>query len=303
LPAAHATDSGGSIRIPASNCGLFGLKPTRNRVPLGNDASEGLAGLSTGHAVTHSVRDSALLLDVTHGPLFGSGGPLPPTGRFLAALDVEPGVLRVGLLTTGLASEQIHPACVAAAERAGQLLEELGHRVEPVEAPVDGAALRAALEVMFSVNIALAATMLPVESTTADLELSTQAAVVAAETHTSVDYVHAQFVGRMVTGQLNSFFGSYDLLLTPTLAHPARPLGYHDANESDWPTYISRLLDDIPFTPLFNTSGGPAASLPLGFDDDGLPVGVQLGAAFGNEELLLSVSRQLELAAPWHARG
>jgi amidase len=134
LPEAHATDSGGSIRIPASNCGLFGLKPSRNRVPLGNDSSEGLAGLSTGHALTNSVRDSALLLDVTHGALAGDGGgPPAPSGRFVDALEAEPGLLRVGLLTEGFAGEAVHPDCVAAAENAATLLESLGHRVERVD--------------------------------------------------------------------------------------------------------------------------------------------------------------------------
>jgi Asp-tRNA(Asn)/Glu-tRNA(Gln) amidotransferase A subunit family amidase len=143
LPAAHATDSGGSIRIPASNCGLFGLKPSRNRVPLGNDASEGLAGLSTGHALTNSVRDSALLLDVTHGPMPGDGGgPPPPSSRFIDALNTETGALSVGLLTKGFAGEAVHPDCVAAAEGAAALLEDLGHRVERVEEVVDGQALR-----------------------------------------------------------------------------------------------------------------------------------------------------------------
>ncbi|MFT7476727.1 MAG: amidase [Verrucomicrobiales bacterium] len=107
---------------------------------------------------------------------------------------------------------------------------------------------------------------------------------------------------RKVAAQLSSFFSSSDLLLTPTLTHPSRPIGYHDPTEENWFTYLGRMLDDIAFTPLFNASGGPAVSMPLGTDSTGLPVGVQLGAKVGAEELLLSVSRQVERASPWHDR-
>ena len=132
VPAAHATDSGGSIRIPAANCGLFGLKPSRSRVPLGNDASEGLGGMSTGHAITLSVRDSALLLDVTHGPMPGDGyGPPQPAGPFIERLaGPPPAGLRIGMVTAGFAGESVHPDCVAATEDAARLFESFGHTVD-----------------------------------------------------------------------------------------------------------------------------------------------------------------------------
>lgn len=142
LPAAHATDSGGSIRIPASNCGLFGLKPTRGRVPLGNDAAEGLDGLSTSHAVTHSVRDSALLLDVTHGPSPGSPPDIATVpssvGGFVSAIDGPLRPLRIALWTEGLANELVDETCQTAAYQAAGLAEVLGCAVAEVRPPVDG---------------------------------------------------------------------------------------------------------------------------------------------------------------------
>ncbi len=300
VPAAHATDSGGSIRIPASNCGVFGLKPSRNRVPLGNDASEGLGGLSTAHAVTRTVRDSAAILDLTHGPLPGDAyGPPPPKGPFRDAVDTDPGRLRVGMVTTGFAGEAVHPDCVAAAETAASTLEGLGHRVEPVTSPVDGEQLRDALDAIFSVNIALVASALPRDASVDDLEPATRGAIERAGDLTGADYAMALHSARLIGAQLARFFADFDLLLSPTLAHPARPIGHHDPRTGDWGTYLGRMLADIPFTPLFNVSGGPAMSLPIGRCGNGLPIGVQIGAAVGEEEVLLSVAGQVETAQPW----
>ncbi len=304
VPAAHATDSGGSIRIPASNCGLFGLKPSRNRVPLGNDASEGLGGLSTCHAVTNTVRDSALLLDLTHGPLRGDPyGPPGPLGRFRDAVNANPGRLRVGVITSGFAGEVVHSDCIAAAETAASLLEGMGHLVEPVEAPIDGDALRTALDVIFSTNIAMVAAALPATTSADDLEPATRGAIERAQTLSAADYARALHIARQIGAQLGVFFDDHDLLLTPTLAHPARPIGHHDPETAVWSDYLDRMLADIAFTPLFNVSGGPAASVPMSTCTDGFPVGVQLGAALGAEELLLSVARQIELERPWRVGG
>ena len=306
VPAAHSTDSAGSIRIPAANCGLFGLKPSRNRVPLGNDEPVGLAGLSTAHAVTHSVRDSALLLDVTHGPLpVDATGPVPPAAPFVGATDPSVGdrmQLRVGLLTEGPAGEVIHRDCVAAAERGASALEELGHHVEPVASPVDGPAFRAALDVVFCAHLATIATVLPEATSLHDLEPAIAAAVRRGRQLGAVDYLRAEAELRRAAAAMARFFTDHDLHLSPTLAHPARPIGHHDATTDDWTTFLTHMLDDIPFTTLFNVTGGPAASVPFGDDGDGLPVGIQLGARPGDEERLLAVCAALEQTHSWHDR-
>ena len=310
LPAAHATDSGGSIRIPASNCGLFGLKPTRGRVPLGNDAAEGLDGLSTSHAVTHSVRDSALLLDVTHGPSPGSppGIATVPSsvGGFVSAIDGPLRPLRIALWTEGLADELVDETCRIAAYQAAGLAEALGCAVAEVRPPVDGWAVREALSAVFAVNVhATVAGILQVHPDGDPTDLFEPATLAA--------YRHGRGIGpddhRRAVDELHRtartmelFFEDYDILLTPTLAAPARPLGMMDMAGSYWPSYISAMLDEIPFTPLFNVTGGPAASVPLGRCSSGLPVGVQIGAAFGNEATVLRLARGFEEAAPWHDR-
>lgn len=308
LPAAHATDSGGSIRIPASNCGLFGLKPTRARVPLGNDMAEGLGGLSTGHAVTHSVRDSALLLDLTAGPRPGDPYVAPPrrAGGFLAALDTPLSPLSVAVWTGGFADEAVSAECRDAALAAAALCESLGCRVSETRPPVDGYALRETLDVLFSANIAANISAIRASAdgviNDASFEPASLAASDSAARFVAADYVAAVGVGQAHARALGEFFQEFDVLLTPTLANPPLQLGELDMASTDWDAYLSRMLDEIPFTPLFNVTGGPAASVPLGRSAQGLPIGVQFGAGLGSEAILLQLASALEEAAPWHSR-
>ena len=307
LPAAHATDSGGSIRIPASNCGLFGLKPSRGRVPLGHDKAEGLAGFSVAHAVTHSVRDSAMLLDITHGPISGAIYGAPDTqGSFLESLEGDLPQLKVALCTTGFAGEGIDPRCKQAAIDAGVLCESVGCTVKEVTPPVDGGALREAFDVLFSAHIA--SVVLGVLSQYPDrnpdtlFEPLTLACANAGKRCTAVEYVEA--VGRIqrAAQDLGRFFLEYDVLLTPTLAKPPLKLNEISMNCDNWPVYLARMLDEIPFTPLFNATGAPAASVPLAKTEDGMPIGIQIGAALGQEKTLLRLARAFEVATPWHSR-
>ena len=307
VPAAHATDSGGSIRIPASNCGLFGLKPSRSRVPLGNDQPEGLGGLSVGHAVTHTIRDSAVLLDATAGPLPGRVDEFRgSTGSFADALVTDMPKLRVALWTEGLAGEDVSEECVRAASSAAILCESVGCLVEEVRPPVDGRALRDALDVVFTTNIRQL-----VEAVLADqpaavaeglLEPITVAGFEAGARHDSAAYEAALRHARIVAHAMEEFFERFDLLLTPTLAEPPMALGVLDMQTDDWDSYFQHLLDAIPFTPLFNVTGGPAASVPLGWSGGGLPIGVHFGAAVGAEATVLRLARELEQAKPWHDR-
>ena len=307
LPAAHATDTGGSIRIPASNCGLFGLKPSRARVPLGNDQAEGLAGFSTAHAVTHSVRDSALLLDVTNGPLAGDVYSAPAARiSFVAALEGAMPTLRVAVWAEGFAGEAVSPACQLATRQAAGLCEAMGCQIEEVRPPIDGHALRAAFDVLFTANIhnltGTIRTMHPDVDVELLVEPATLACSVTAERYTAADYAAAILCTQQAARVLGQFFERYDVLLTPTLANPPLPLGTTDMQSNDWPDYLERMLNEIPFTPLFNATGAPAASVPIGRDVDGMPIGVQFGAALGHEGILLRLAHELELAAPWHAR-
>ncbi len=307
VPAAHATDSGGSIRIPASNCGLFGLKPSRARVPLGHEKSEGLAGFSVGHAVTHSVRDSALLLEVTAGPMVGDFYSTPPVrNSFLSALEGPLPKLRVALWTSGYAGEGIAPACQVAAREAAHLCESLGCRVEEARPPIDGHALREAFDVLFCANIRNVVERVCSENPEADFEElfepATRACSLAAQRFSAVDYVRGIDCIQQAARTLGEFFEDHDVLLTPTLANPPLPLGAMSMMQDDWEVYLNAMLNEIPFTPLFNAIGAPAASVPLGRCPDGLPIGIQLGAGLGQEGLLLRLARALEEASPWHRR-
>ena len=307
VPAAHATDSGGSIRIPASNCGLFGLKPSRSRVPLGNDQPEGLGGLSAGHAVTHSVRDSAVLLDATAGPLPGRVNEFRESAMsFVDALGRDMPDLRVALWTDGLAGEAVSEECARVAAEAAILCESVGCLVEEVRPPVEGGALRHALDVVFTTNIRQVVQAVladqPAAVTEGLLEPITVACFEAGARHDSVAYEAALRHAQRVAHAMEEFFERFDLLLTPTLAEPPMPLGQLDMQTDDWDSYFQHLLDAIPFTPLFNVTGGPAASVPLGWSGDGLPIGVQFGAAVGSEATVLRLARELEQAKPWHDR-
>jgi amidase len=307
LPAAHATDSGGSIRIPASNCGLFGLKPTRARVPLGNDQAEGLAGFSAAHAVSHSVRDSAQLLDLTAGPMVGDIYCAPsPTIPFSQCIEGPLPKLRVALWTEGFADESVSDSCQAATRNAASLCESVGCDVEEMRPPIDGHALRRAFDVIFGTTMRNVVTGItaayPDHSIESLVEPVTLACSESASQFSAVDYATALQVTQQAARSLGQFFEHYDVLLTPTLANPPLPLGAMDMQTSDWSVFLEKLLDEIPFTPLFNATGAPAASLPLGKCSDGLPVGVQIGAALGGETTLLCLASALEQAAAWHQR-
>ena len=307
LPAAHATDSGGSIRIPASNCGLFGLKPSRGRVPLGHDRAEGLAGFSVAHAVTHSVRDSAMLLDITHGPIPGAIYSTPDTqGTFRQSLEGDLPQLKVGLCTTGFAGEVIDPLCQKAAIDAATLCESLGCEVAEVKPQVDGEALREAFDVLFSANIAnVVGGVLsrgPGQNPETLFEPLTLACADDGQKRTAVEYVGAVETVHRAADNLGRFFLEYDVLLTPTLAKPPLKLNEVSMDCDNWSVYLKKMLDEIPFTPLFNATGAPAASVPLAKTEDGLPIGIQIGAALGQEKTLLRLARAFEVERPWHSR-
>jgi amidase len=304
VPAAHGTDGGGSIRIPAAHCGLFGLKPTRGRNPAGPDVGEGWSGLACGHALTRSVRDSAAFLDATSGPAPGDPYWAPPPARpFLQEVGAKPGRLRIALEKKAITGTPVHPECVKGVEAAATLLEELGHRVEEASPEFDVVHLRWAMGVIISANLRngldLRFDALKRSQREDDVERITALWAEQGRRHPARDYARALVIIHGIGRRFGAFFQSYDILLSPTLAEPPWLLGSPDMMSGDLNAYTERLFHMIPFTPQFNVTGGPAASLPLHWTADGLPVGIQLGADFGNEALLFRLAAQLEEAQPW----
>jgi amidase len=309
VPIAHANDGGGSIRIPASCCGLFGLKPSRGRVSLAPDLGDVNGGLVNEHVVTRSVRDSAAVLDILAGPQPGDPYTAPPQLRpYTAELTTPTGKLRIGFDTHHPALDgtiiDSHPDCVAAVAHAARLLASLGHEVEP--------AFPAALREpewtprflsLWAVGVTL------------ELDEASRALGRRIESH-EVEHLTWGLaeLGRMISGpayaeawrwiQRNArraaeFWLDYDLWLTPTVAEPPVPLGTFTSPADDPLAGIFRAADFTPFTPQFNATGQPAASLPLYHNAAGLPIGVQLVAAYGREDLLVRVAAQLEALQPF----
>jgi amidase/6-aminohexanoate-cyclic-dimer hydrolase len=307
VPMAHATDGGGSIRIPASACGLFGLKPTRARNPMGPDAGEGWGGASVGHAVTRSVRDSAALLDATSGPDVGDPYWAPPPARpFLEEVGRDPGRLRIAIATNPWNGQPVDPECAEAARAAGRLCEKLGHSVEEASPVVDAQALGAATLVIIGANLRVAlearAKALGRDLSPGDVERVTWIRALDGHTARAADYARSIGVVHRTGRQVAPFFQRFDMLLTPTMCRPPHPLGVIDMMTDDLDRYGQAVLGTIAFTSLWNACGNPAMSVPLAWSRAGLPMGVQFVAGFGDEASLLRLGAQLEAAQPWANR-
>jgi amidase len=307
LPMAHATDGGGSIRVPASACGLYGLKPTRARNPSGPDVGEGWGGQSTGHCVSVTVRDSAALLDASNGPDLGDPywAP-PPTGRFLDEVGRHPGKLRIALCTSPWNGEPVDAECRQAAEDAAKLCEGLGHGVEPARPEFDVTAFREATRIVIAANVlaTLQARAKAVGKTLAasDVEPLTWSMAELGLKHTAADYARSITTIHGVGRAVARFFTRFDVLLTPTMCAPPWPIGVLSLSSKNAEAYLTAVNRSIGFTSLFNAAGNPAASLPLHWSKQGLPVGVQLVTRFGDEATLLRLSAQIETAKPWRDR-
>ncbi len=308
IPAAHASDGGGSIRIPASCCGLFGLKPSRGRVPMGPLRTEGWGGLSTNHAITRSVRDSAAMLDISHGIEPGSryAAPAPREG-FLAQVGKHPGKLRIALMTRPIAGSPVDQECVEAARSTARLCESLGHHVEEAQLELDAALLGWASFV--SIGPAIAADIADrgkVLGLTPGRDLVEPIVLAFAEygkTFTAMDAARASGVLQDAAIKVARFMQAYDLILTPTLAAPPIALGRINLSpDCSFQEWGQRAAVYSPFCQLANLTGQPAMSVPLGMSQAGLPIGSMFTARYGEEALLFRLAGQLEQAAPWKGR-
>jgi amidase len=307
VPIAHASDGGGSIRIPASCCGLVGLKVSQGRITVGPARSE--AGLGVEHCVSRTVRDTARLLDATCGPGVGDTVIAPPPARpYAEEVGADPGVLRIGLLDHHPRGEWIHDDCVEAVRDAAALLGQLGHDVEPAAPEVLGdPSFTSRFMAVWATNMAIGIRQfgadLGRELTADDVEPVNWAQAEHARRFSAVDLAVAQAAFVEFRRAAQAWWASgWDLLLTPTLGEPPVRIGEHDALPDDPLAGQRRAGRFVPFTPPWNVSGQPAISLPLHWNADGLPIGVQLVAAYGREDVLIRVAAQLEAASPWADR-
>jgi len=306
---AHANDGGGSIRIPAANCGLVGLKPTRGRNPLGPDFGDLFSGLVHEHVVTRTVRDSAAVLDAVHGPALGEPYFAPPPERpFAQEVGADPGTLRIALWTKPPGGEvEVHQDNLDAVEGAARALEGLGHTVEPIEL----AALQEPQTVFdFLVrwttgvawNLDYWGRKTGREITEADVEPATWALAEQGRAHSAAAYLTAIENQQALTRKVAEEGERFDIVLSPTTAVPPTPIGAFDVGEDGPLVPILTATPVAAFCTAYNISGQPAISLPLRWNADGLPIGVMAAAKAGREDLLIRLASQLEEAEPWAER-
>ncbi|HYF76056.1 MAG TPA: amidase [Symbiobacteriaceae bacterium] len=327
VPVASAGDGGGSIRIPASHCGLFGLKPSRGRTPTGPEQGELWHGAVSLHVLTRSVRDSAAMLDATQGAEPGAPYVIAPPARpYIEEVQAPPGRLRIALDTRSPVGMPVDAECVKAVEEAARLLTDLGHHVEEASPEIDGPALARSYVTMYCGEVACEVAQVRRRlgpAAAKEVESSTLALALLGEAISAAEFSEALHAWDRAGLAMGRFFQRYDLYLTPTVARPPVRIGELQPKPVEqrlmavlnslgsgrvWRAtgLVDRIatenLAPTPFTQLANLTGLPAMSVPLHWTAENLPVGVQFVAPFGEEGLLFRLAGQLEQAAPWFDR-
>ena len=309
VPMAHASDGGGSIRIPASCCGVFGMKPTRARNPLGPNFGDLISGLVCEHAVTRSVRDSAALLDATSGPDVGDPYWAPPPKRpFADEVNVEPGKLKIAFTVDSMMGILPHEECVKTTNVTAALCSDLGHEI--VEAGPTLSQDKEVYEDAFTILwlSSCASTVEAISRTggfppdPAYFEPLTWALYEKGREFKASEYLTALETLQRMSREICRFFNDYDVLLTPALAEPPVNLGTFDAPLDNPMAAWDRVVKFAPYTALFNATGQPAMSIPLYWSEGGLPIGSHFVGKFGDEATLFRLAAQLEAARPWMDR-
>ncbi len=306
LPLAHASDGFGSIRAPAACCGVVGLKPTRSRNTFAPFSGEGLGGLSTEHAVSLSVRDSAALLDATCGP--GLGDPYvapPPAGPYLKEIGADPGRLRIAWTAATPNGAKVEAEALRVLAETVTLCADLGHHVEECSPDIEGAAVVPTFLTLASATTIVNLASHPTAGRPAregEVERITWLTAKLGESASAADYLRATQTAHRLGRQMAAFHSEWDVLLTPGLATLPPKLGWIDMMMDDVHEYWRRVFALSPFTVWFNITGQPALMLPIGQSAGGLPVAVQLVARYGDEATLFRLGAQLEAARPWFGR-
>jgi amidase len=329
VPLASGGDGGGSIRIPASCCGLFGLKPTRGRNPTGPDAGEIWRGFVVEHVLTRTVRDSAAMLDATAGPDIGAPYPAPPAARlFLKEVTAEPGRLRIAFTSHPFLGQNVHDDCVQGLLSTVNLLQQLGHEVVEDAPRIDGEAFAVAFLTVVAAecrsDIEWAAGLAKHRPVLRNFEAATYALGLLGKALSASDYANATRQLQVAAREIGRFAERYDVLLTPTLAQPPVPIGSLQPSGSErlllkligsvnagWLLKSPKVLkplaaktfDYVPYTPAFNVTGQPAMSVPLHWNADRLPIGMHFVGRCGDEATLFRLAGQLERARPWFDRA
>lgn len=327
-PLSGGADGGGSIRIPASCCGVFGLKPTRGRTPTGPDIGDIWRGFAQEHVLTRSVRDSAAMLDAIAGPDVGAPYWAPPQKRpFLQEVTTEPGRLRIAFTWKPFLGHDVHEDCRKGLEATVRLLEQLGHELVEAAPQIDREAFAIAFLTMIAAEtrdeVDWAAGLAGRKMSFSDFETGTSALALIGQASSAGDYAKALNYMMATARGVGRFFEDYDVLLTPTLAQPPVPIGSLQPSGAErlmvgligrlnaaWvlnalgiiKPLADKTFDFMPYTPVFNVTGQPAMSVPLYWNEAGLPIGMHFVGRFGDEATLFRLAGQLERAQPWFDR-